>query len=152
MVLDRIKKVNDIKQLNEEELEELQEEIRDFLVENIAKTGGHLASNLGVIELTMALHLSFDLTRDRIIWDVGHQSYTHKILTGRKLGFATLRQYGGMSGFPKTQEDPADAAAQGFVSLETVLREADIITLHVPLTKEGPHKTFHLLDSLSLDI
>ena len=94
MVLDRIKKVNDIKQLNEEELAELQEEIRDFLVENIAKTGGHLASNLGVIELTMALHLSFDLTRDRIIWDVGHQSYTHKILTGRKLGFATLRQYG----------------------------------------------------------
>ena len=93
MVLDRIKKVNDIKQLNEEELAELQEEIRDFLVENIAKTGGHLASNLGVIELTMALHLSFDLTRDRIIWDVGHQSYTHKILTGRKLGFATLRQY-----------------------------------------------------------
>ena len=116
MVLDRIKKVNDIKQLNEEELEELQEEIRDFLVENIAKTGGHLASNLGVIELTMALHLSFDLTRDRIIWDVGHQSYTHKILTGRKLGFATLRQYGGMSGFPKTQEDPADAFNTGHSS------------------------------------
>lgn len=116
MVLDRIKKVNDIKQLNEEELEELQEEICDFLVENIAKTGGHLASNLGVIELTMALHLSFDLTRDRIIWDVGHQSYTHKILTGRKLGFATLRQYGGMSGFPKTQEDPADAFNTGHSS------------------------------------
>ena len=116
MVLDRIKKVNDIKQLNEEELAELQEEIRDFLVENIAKTGGHLASNLGVIELTMALHLSFDLTRDRIIWDVGHQSYTHKILTGRKLGFATLRQYGGMSGFPKTQEDPADAFNTGHSS------------------------------------
>ena len=116
MVLDRIKKVNDIKQLNEEELAELQEEIRDFLVENIAKTGGHLASNLGVIELTMALHLSFDLMRDRIIWDVGHQSYTHKILTGRKLGFATLRQYGGMSGFPKTQEDPADAFNTGHSS------------------------------------
>ena len=116
MVLDRIKKVNDIKQLNEEELEELQEEIRDFLVENIAKTGGHLASNLGVIELTMALHLSFDLTRDRIIWDVGHQSYTHKILTGRKEGFETLRQYGGMSGFPKTQEDPADAFNTGHSS------------------------------------
>ena len=116
MVLDRIKKANDIKQLNEKELAELQEEIRDFLVENIAKTGGHLASNLGVIELTMALHLSFDLTRDRIIWDVGHQSYTHKILTGRKLGFATLRQYGGMSGFPKTQEDPADAFNTGHSS------------------------------------
>ena len=116
MVLDRIKKVNDIKQLNEEELEELQEEIRDFLVENIAKTGGHLASNLGVIELTMALHLSFDLTRDRIIWDVGHQSYTHKILTGRKLGFATLRQYGGMSGFPKRKESPYDAFDTGHSS------------------------------------
>lgn len=85
-------------------------------MENIAKTGGHLASDLGVIELTMALHLSFDLTRDRIIWDVGHQSYTHKILTGRKLGFATLRQYGGMSGFPKTQEDPADAFNTGHSS------------------------------------
>ena len=116
MVLDRIKKVNDIKQLNEEELAELQEEIREFLVEKISKTGGHLASNLGVIELTMALHLSFDLTRDRIIWDVGHQSYTHKILTGRKLGFATLRQYGGMSGFPKTQEDSADAFNTGHSS------------------------------------
>ena len=116
MVLDRIKKVNDIKQLNEEELAELQEEIRDFLVENIAKTGGHLASNLGVIELTMALHLSFDLMRDRIIWDVGHQSYTHKILTGRKDGFETLRREGGMSGFPKTQEDPADAFNTGHSS------------------------------------
>ena len=94
MVLDRIKKVNDIKQLNEEELEELQEEIRDFLVENIAKTGGHLASNLGVVELTMAMHLVFDLPKDKIIWDVGHQSYTHKILTGRKDGFDDLRKYG----------------------------------------------------------
>ena len=104
MVLDRIKKVNDIKQLNEEELAELQEEIRDFLVENIAKTGGHLASNLGVIELTMALHLSFDLTRDRIIWDVGHQSYTHKILTGRKLGFATLRRKDAASEWKKDKD------------------------------------------------
>ena len=116
MVLDRIKKVNDIKQLNEEELEELQEEIRDFLVENIAKTGGHLASNLGVIELTMALHLSFDLTRDRIIWDVGHQSYTHKILTGRKDGFETLRREGGISGFPKRSESDCDVFDTGHSS------------------------------------
>ncbi len=108
MFLERIKNVNDIKQFNEEELEELSAEIRDFLVESIARTGGHLASNLGVVELTMALHLSFDLTSDKIIWDVGHQSYTHKILTGRKDGFASLRQYGGMSGFPKTSEHIAD--------------------------------------------
>lgn len=116
MVLDRIKKVNDIKQLNEEELAELQEEIRDFLVESIAKTGGHLASNLGVIELTMALHLSFDLTRDRIIWDVGHQSYTHKILTGRKDGFETLRREGGISGFPKRSESDCDVFDTGHSS------------------------------------
>lgn len=116
MVLDRINKINDIKQLNEEELGQLQEEIRDFLVEHIARTGGHLASNLGVIELTMALHLSFDVSQDRIIWDVGHQSYTHKILTGRKDGFEHLREYGGMSGFPKTQEDASDAFNTGHSS------------------------------------
>lgn len=116
MYLERIQKVNDIKQFNEDELEEVAAEIRDFLVETIAKTGGHLASNLGVVELTMALHLSFDLTKDRIIWDVGHQSYTHKILTGRKDGFATLRQYGGMSGFPKTNEHEADAFNTGHSS------------------------------------
>ena len=116
MVLDRIKKVNDIKQLNEEELEELQEEIRDFLVENIAKTGGHLASNLGVVELTMALHLAFQLPEDKIIWDVGHQSYTHKILTGRREGFEGLRKYGGMSGFPKRRESDCDAFGTGHSS------------------------------------
>ena len=104
MVLDQIQNVNDIKNLTEEEIDTLQDEICTFLVESIAKTGGHLASNLGVIELTMALHLSFDLTKDKIVWDVGHQSYTHKILTGRKDGFEHLREYGGMSGFPKTEE------------------------------------------------
>lgn len=116
MFLERIKDVNDIKQFNEEELEELSAEIRDFLVESIARTGGHLASNLGVVELTMALHLSFDLTADKIIWDVGHQSYTHKILTGRRDGFASLRQYGGMSGFPKTSEHDADTFNTGHSS------------------------------------
>ena len=84
MVLDQIKDVNDIKKLNEEELEALRAEIRQFLVESIARTGGHLASNLGVVELTMALHLSFDPTIDKIVWDVRHQTYTHKILSGRK--------------------------------------------------------------------
>ena len=92
MVLDQIQNVNDIKNLTEEEIDTLRDEIRTFLIESIAKTGGHLASNLGVIELTMALHLSFDLTKDKIVWDVGHQSYTHKILTGRKDVFEHLRE------------------------------------------------------------
>ena len=116
MVLDQIQNVNDIKNLTEEEIDTLQDEIRTFLVESIAKTGGHLASNLGVIELTMALHLSFDLTKDKIVWDVGHQSYTHKILTGRKDGFEHLREYGGMSGFPKTEECEADSSNTGHSS------------------------------------
>lgn len=116
MVLDQIQNVNDIKNLTEEEIDTLQDEIRTFLVESIAKTGGHLASNLGVIELTMALHLSFDLTKDKIVWDVGHQSYTHKILTGRKDGFEHLREYGGMSGFPKTEECEADSFNTGHSS------------------------------------
>ena len=116
MVLDQIKDVGDIKKLNEEELELLRVEIRQFLVESIAKTGGHLASNLGVVELTMALHLSFDPTVDKIIWDVGHQSYTHKILTGRKDGFADLREYGGMSGFPNTKESVTDSFNTGHSS------------------------------------
>ena len=99
--LEQIHEANDIKKLNERELAGLAEEIRTFLVEKISKTGGHLASNLGVVELTMAMHLSFQLPEDKMIWDVGHQSYTHKILTGRKEGFDGLRKYGGMSGFPK---------------------------------------------------
>ena len=116
MVLDQIQNVNDIKNLTEEEIDTLQDEIRTFLVDSIAKTGGHLASNLGVIELTMALHLSFDLTKDKIVWDVGHQSYTHKILTGRKDGFEHLREYGGMIGFPKTEECEADSFNTGHSS------------------------------------
>ena len=94
-MLERIQKANDIKKLAPEELPELAQEIRQFLIEKISRTGGHLASNLGVVELTMAIHLVFDLPKDKIIWDVGHQSYTHKILTGRKDGFDDLRKYGG---------------------------------------------------------
>ena len=104
MILDRIQKENDIKNFTEEEINQLSDEIRQFLIESISVTGGHLASNLGVVELTMALHLCFNLPKDKIIWDVGHQSYTHKILTGRKEGFSSLRQYGGLSGFPKANE------------------------------------------------
>lgn len=132
MVLDQIKDVGDIRKLNEEELDELRLEIRQFLVENIAKTGGHLASNLGVVELTMALHLSFDPTVDKIVWDVGHQSYTHKILTGRKEGFANLREYGGMSGFPNTKESVTDSFNTGHsstsISVGLGLAEARQIT------------------------
>lgn len=116
MVLDRIQKENDIKSLTNAEIEELKDEIREFLITTISETGGHLASNLGVIELTMALHLTFDLPRDKIIWDVGHQSYTHKILTGRKDAFSNLRQYGGISGFPKTAESPCDCFNTGHSS------------------------------------
>lgn len=115
-MLERIQKENDIKELNREELEKLSEEIREFLIEKISKTGGHLASNLGVVELTMAMHLVFDLPKDKIIWDVGHQSYTHKILTGRRDGFDKLRKYGGMSGFPKRKESPCDAFDTGHSS------------------------------------
>lgn len=116
MVLEKIQKENDIKKLTPEELELLKDEIRQFLIESISVTGGHLASNLGVVELTMALHLCFDLPKDKIVWDVGHQSYTHKILTGRKDGFSSLRQYGGMSGFPKTDESDCDCFNTGHSS------------------------------------
>ena len=116
MVLDKIQKPNDIKKLSDSELDILAEEIREFLIESISKTGGHLASNLGVVELTMALHLSLNLPKDKIVWDVGHQSYTHKILTGRREGFASLRQYGGMSGFPKVVESDCDCFNTGHSS------------------------------------
>ena len=115
-MLERIQKANDIKKLAPEELPELAQEIRQFLIEKISRTGGHLASNLGVVELTMAIHLVFDLPKDKIIWDVGHQSYTHKILTGRKDGFDDLRKYGGMSGFPKRKESACDAFDTGHSS------------------------------------
>ena len=116
MILDKIQGVNDIQNLPPEELEPLAQEIRDFLVEKISMAGGHLASNLGVVELTIALHLAFHLPEDKLIWDVGHQSYTHKLLTGRKSGFENLRAYGGMSGFPKRKESSCDAFDTGHSS------------------------------------
>ncbi len=115
-MLERIQKENDIKELDPEELQELSQEIRQFLIEKISKNGGHLASNLGVVELTMAMHMVFELPKDKIIWDVGHQSYTHKLLTGRKDGFDGLRKYGGMSGFPKRKESACDAFDTGHSS------------------------------------
>ena len=116
MLLDRINAVNDIKKIDPEDYPALAEEIRQFLIGHISKTGGHLGSNLGTVELTMALHLSFQLPEDKIIWDVGHQSYTHKLLTGRKDQFDNLRKFGGMSGFPKRKESNCDSFDTGHSS------------------------------------
>ena len=115
-MLEKIKKPNDIKKIPVEQLPELAQEIRDFLVQTMSRTGGHLASNLGVVELTIALHCVFDLPGDKMIWDVGHQSYTHKILTGRKDAFESLRQEGGLSGFPKRSESACDVFDTGHSS------------------------------------
>ena len=115
-LLDNINEPNDIKQVDDDDWEQLASEIRQFLIEHISKTGGHLASNLGCVELTMALHLVLDLPTDKIIWDVGHQSYTHKLLTGRKDGFEHLRQFGGISGFPKRRESETDVFETGHSS------------------------------------
>lgn len=115
-LLDRINNPNDIKQLSRKELKPLAQEIREFLIEKVSHTGGHLASNLGCVEITMALHRVMNFPEDKIIWDVGHQSYVHKILTGRKNEFDTLRQLGGLSGFPKTSESDCDAFNTGHSS------------------------------------
>lgn len=116
MILDTINGPEDVKKLGEEDRKKLAAEIRDFLIETTSRTGGHLASNLGVVELTIAMFCALDLPKDKIIWDVGHQSYTHKILSGRKDNFDGLRQYGGLSGFPKRKESPFDAFDTGHSS------------------------------------
>ena len=116
MFLEKIEKTNDIKGIGAENYNALAEEIRQFLIQSISVTGGHLGSNLGAVELTMALHLFLNLPDDKIIWDVGHQSYTHKILTGRRDGFANLRKYGGISGFPKRKESDCDCFDTGHSS------------------------------------
>ena len=116
MLLDQIKQPNDIKKISPRDYPALATEIREFLVNKISVTGGHLGSNLGAVELTMALHLVLDLPQDKIIWDVGHQSYTHKLLTGRREGFESLRKYGGMSGFPKRKESDCDSFDTGHSS------------------------------------
>ncbi len=115
-MLEKIIAENDIKKIPESDWAELASEIREFLINKISVTGGHLGSNLGAVELTMALHLSLNLPQDKIIWDVGHQSYTHKLLTGRRDGFDNLRKYGGMAGFPKTKESPCDCFNTGHSS------------------------------------
>lgn len=116
MVLEKINAPNDIKKLSKEELHMLPREIRKFLIEHLSQTGGHLASNLGAVELTMALHMVMDFPKDKLIWDVSHQCYTHKILTGRRDGFENLRSYGGMSGFTNREESDCDVFGAGHAS------------------------------------
>ena len=116
MILEKIKEANDVKQLSLSECEQLAQEIRDFLIRSLSETGGHLASNLGVVELTIALHRFLHFPEDKLVWDVGHQAYTHKLLTGRKEQFATLRKTGGLSGFPKRKESDCDAFDTGHSS------------------------------------
>jgi len=133
-ILDSIEQANDIKKVSPQDYKKLADEIRKFLIRKVSKTGGHVASNLGVVELTMALHLCMDFPKDKLIWDVGHQAYTHKILTGRKDGFNTLRHYEGLCGFPKMEESDCDAfntghsstsisAALGYAKAREILRE-----------------------------
>ena len=115
-ILDRINQPNDIKSVSPAQYNRLAKEIRHFLLHRVSEHGGHLASNLGAVELTMALHLFLDFPKDKLIWDVGHQAYVHKILTGRKDGFYTLREYQGMSGFPKRKESECDTFDTGHSS------------------------------------
>ena len=115
-ILDDFNDINAVKKMSIEELNVFAGEIRDFLIEKVSKTGGHLASNLGIVELTLSLYNVFDLDKDKIIWDVGHQSYVHKILTGRKDKFDTLRNFGGLSGFPKREESKYDSFESGHSS------------------------------------
>ena len=116
MILEKLRQANDLHKIPLSEFPTLAEEIRQFLIESVSRTGGHLASNLGAVELTLALHNVLEFPEDKLIWDVGHQAYTHKILTGRKEGFAKLRQDGGLSGFPKRKESDCDAFDTGHSS------------------------------------
>lgn len=136
MILEKINKLNDIKDIPKENYDILADEIREFLINTISNTGGHLASNLGVVELTMALHLALDLPNDKIIFDVGHQSYTHKLLTGRKENFNELRAYGGMSGFPKRRENECDCFDTGHSST-SISAGLGIVTANELMGKEG---------------
>ena len=116
MILEKIAGPDDVKNLSEAELPGLASEIREFMVDHVSETGGHLAPSLGVVELVIAMCRAFDFPKDRVIFDVGHQSYAYKILTGRKDAFSTLRCYGGLSGFPKTEESVYDAFDTGHSS------------------------------------
>ena len=116
MILETIHSPEDVKKLDKHQLPQLCAEIREFLVQSVSRTGGHLASNLGAVELTVAIHRVFDTEKDRLVFDVGHQCYVHKALTGRQELFSTLRQFGGLSGFPKPRESVHDAFIAGHAS------------------------------------
>jgi len=115
-LLDRINGPADLKKLSINELERLSTEIRNIIIKTVSKTGGHLAPSLGVVELAIAIHYVFDTPNDKVIWDVGHQAYAHKLLTSRRDRFHTLRTYGGLSGFPKRSESPYDTFDTGHSS------------------------------------
>jgi 1-deoxy-D-xylulose-5-phosphate synthase len=144
-LLDRIHSPADLKPLDKRELRKLADQLRAFVLDSVSRTGGHLSSNLGTVELTVALHYVYDTPHDRIIWDVGHQSYPHKILTGRKAGMSTLRQFGGMSGFPKRSESEYDAfgTAHSSTSISAVLgmavasRNAGVSRQHIAVIGDG---------------
>jgi 1-deoxy-D-xylulose-5-phosphate synthase len=138
-LLDQTRGPDDVKALDRKDLPQLAEEIRNEIICVVAKCGGHLASNLGVVELTIALHRVFDPTRDRLIWDVGHQCYPYKILTGRREKFPSLRQLGGLSGFPNPQESECDVFATGHAgtSISSALGELPFLRLSA-LQKRSP--------------
>lgn len=115
-ILDKVNSTEDVKKLTTKEKEILAKDIRELIIDTVSKNGGHLASNLGVVELTIAIHSIFDCPKDKVIWDVGHQSYVHKILTGRKDKMPTLRKFGGMAGFPKASESEYDSFDTGHSS------------------------------------
>lgn len=122
MILDNVNYPNDIKKLKLDDKEILAKELREKIIETVSETGGHLASNLGVVELTIAILSVFEPPKDKIIWDVGHQTYSYKMLTGRKEKFSTLRQFNGLSGFPKTNESKYDAFDTGHSSTSISVR------------------------------
>ena len=115
-LLEHIQSPADLKKLSRDELPKLADEIRQVIVDVVSHNGGHLASSLGAVELAIAIHYVFDIPNDRVIWDVGHQAYAHKLITGRRNQFETLRQYGGLSGFTKRSESPYDAFTTGHSS------------------------------------
>ena len=131
----------DLKKVPRTELPKVAEEMRDFLISVVSKVGGHLASSLGTIELTLALHYTFDAPRDKIVWDVGHQAYGHKILTGRRDRFMTLRQYGGVSGFPSRAESPYDTFNVGHActAISAALGMAAARDLKATIVLKGAH-------------
>ena len=151
MLIEKIKNPADIKKLSITELKDLADELRELIIERVATNGGHLASNLGAVDITIALHYVFNSPEDKMVWDVGHQSYTHKLLTGRFNTFSTIRQYGGISGFPKMTESPHDAFGTGHSSTSIsaalgILEARDIIKSQVPnLKNQIPNKVIAII-------